>query len=142
VTLASIVERETLTDEERPIVAGILLKRLEAGWPLQADATLQYAIASVNCTLRKETSAAQSVKCEDWWPIPSSEDKKIKSLYNTYLNRGLPPGPIANPGLSSIKAVVSPQDSPYWFYLHDGNGKIHYAKTSEEHAENIRKYLQ
>lgn len=135
ITLASIVERETLTDEERPIVAGILLKRLEAGWPLQADATLQYALATVSCRLL-------DVSCKEWWPQPTSEDKKLKSPYNTYLNRGLPPAPIANPGISSIKAVIYPQDSPYWFYLHDGSGKIHYAKTIEEHGENIRKYLQ
>ncbi len=134
VALASIVERETRTDDERPTVAGILLKRLRAGWPLQADATLQYAIASSKCKV-------QSAKCE-WWPNVTSGDKKIKSPYNTYTNRGLPPGPIANPGLSSIKAIANPQDSPYWFYLHDREGRIHYAENVEEHAENIRKYLQ
>ncbi|MEK7182561.1 MAG: endolytic transglycosylase MltG [Patescibacteria group bacterium] len=134
VTLASIVERETRTDDERPIVAGILLKRLRAGWPLQADATLQYAVSSVKCQV-------SSQKCE-WWPIITTGDKTIKSQYNTYTNRGLPPAPIANPGLSSIKAVANPQNSPYWFYLHDREGRIHYAPTAEEHAENINKFLR
>lgn len=134
VILASIIERETITDEERPVVAGILLKRLEAGWPLQADATLQYAVAIENCKLK-------IVNCS-WWPNVLSEDKKISSPYNTYTNRGLPPTPIANPGLSSIKAAANPQSSSYWFYLHDSKGKIHYARTSEEHKENISKFLR
>lgn len=134
VTFASIVERETRTDDERPTVAGILLKRLRAGWPLQADATLQYAVSSVKCQV-------SSQKCE-WWPIITTGDKTIKSPYNTYTNRGLPPAPIANPGLSSIKAVANPQNSPYWFYLHDREGRIHYAPTAEEHAENINKFLR
>ncbi|MBI3290321.1 endolytic transglycosylase MltG [Candidatus Microgenomates bacterium] len=134
ITLASIIERETRTDEERPIVAGILLKRISAGIPLQVDATLQYAISNFKCQI-------SNVKCE-WWPQVHSEDKQVKSPYNTYANRGLPPGPIANPGLSSIKAAANPEDSEYWFYLHETDGKIHYAKTSEEHLENIRKYLQ
>lgn len=134
VTFASIVERETRTDEERPIVAGILLKRLRAGWALQADATLQYAKSTAQCLV---TSAS----C-NWWETVTTQDKTIKSPYNTYTNVGLPPAPIANPGLSSIKAVASPEDSPYWFYLHDNDGKIHYAETIEEHGENVREYLQ
>lgn len=134
VTLASIVERETRTDEERPIVAGILLKRLKIGMALQADATLQYIVGSEKCEVGSE-------KCE-WWPVVTTNDKKIKSPYNTYTNRGLPPRPIANPGLSSIKAVANPEDSPYWYYLHDREGKIHYAETPEVHGENIRKYLR
>lgn len=134
ITLASIVERETRTSEERPIVAGILLKRLQADWPLQVDATLQYAVASVRCQV-------SSIECE-WWPTITSADKKISSSYNTYARFGLPSGPIAAPGLSSIKAVANPISSSYWFYLHDGEGKIRYAATSQEHQENIRKYLQ
>lgn len=133
VTLASIIERETHTNEERPIVAGILLKRLEIGMPLQVDATLQYAIASAKCKI-------QSVKC-DWWQQITREDKRINSLYNTYTHPGLPPGPIANPGLSSLKAAADPEDSPYLYYLHDNQGNIHYAKTLEEHNTNIDKYL-
>lgn len=135
VILASIVERETLTDEERPVVAGILLKRIDAGWPLQTDAAIQYFIGSKRCG-----QTAVGVDC-DWWTPPIPSDKEIKSAFNTYLHKGLPPAPISNPGLSSIKAVVYPKESEYWFYLHGADGKIHYAKTIDEHNENIRKYL-
>lgn len=134
VTLASIIERETNTNDERPIVAGILLKRIQKGWPLQVDATLQYLIATRRCK-------TNLMECE-WWKPPTVQDKKVSSGYNTYQNFGLPPGPIANPSLSSIEAVVYSKDSLYWFYLHGSGGKIHYAETIEEHNENIRKYIQ
>ena len=124
-TLASIVERETLSSQEKPLVAGILLKRLNHHWPLQVDATIQYILG----------------KPGNWWPTITLADRKRKSPYNTYLNPGLPPTPIANPGLASIKAVLFPQTSPYWFYLHDKSGKIHYAKTNQEHQQNIQKYI-
>lgn len=136
-TMASIIERETLTDEERPVVAGILQKRLKAGMPLQVDATLQYLAGNKRCKAGKMPEPA----C-DWWKPPTVEDKKVKSSYNTYTNRGLPPSPIANPGLSSIKAAAYPQDSPYWYYLHGEDGKIHYARTIDEHNENIARYLK
>lgn len=133
--LASIVEREVKFNNDRPIVAGILLKRLEKNWPLQADATVQYAIASAKCK-------GKSAKCGNWWPKNlTREDLKIKSPYNTYLYPGLPPGPICNPGLAAIEAVLNPVGSEYWFYLSDEEGKMHYAKTAEEHEENISKYL-
>jgi UPF0755 protein len=134
VILASIVERETGGDAERPLVAGILLKRLEAGWSLQADAALQYAVA--NSKLKTQNS-----KLDNWWPVLTREDLEIDSAFNTYKFAGLPPAPIASPGLSSIKAVVYPEESPYWFYLHDGEGNVHFAETLEEHNENIRMYL-
>lgn len=137
ITLASILERETKTNEERPVVAGILLKRLKANWPLQADASLQYIIGNKRCA----KAPSPILDCE-WWKPPTAEDKTQKSPYNTYLLPGLPPAPIANPGLSPIKAVVNPQGSPYWYYLHDDEGKIHYAKTMEEHQANISKYLR
>lgn len=151
VTLASIVERETKTDAERPVVAGILLKRLGVDWPLQTDATVQYAIANVKCQTRLRASFAEvATKAEqgfgeaqcDWWPILTKEDLEINSPYNTYKFTGLPSAPIASPGLSSIEAVVNPQDSAYWYYIHDKEGKIHYARTLEEHNENIRVYLR
>lgn len=129
-TLASIVEREGRTDEDRPVIAGILLKRLKADWPLQADATLQYALG-------------YQVGEKTWWKKSLfDEDKKIESVYNTYLHSGLPPGPIANPGLASIKAVIYPKETDYWYYLHDPKGGVHYAKTLEEHNANSAKYLQ
>lgn len=134
-TLASILERETITDEERPVVAGILIKRLNAGWPLQADATVQYAVAGKNCP-------SVTISC-DWWPRPlTKDDIATNSPYNTYKYPGLPPGPISNPGISSIKAVIYFKDSPYWYYLHDTKGVIHYAATIEEHNANIARYLK
>lgn len=133
VTMASILERETKTDAERPVVAGILYKRAKTGWPLQADATVQYAIASAKCI-------GESAQC-DWWTTLTKDDLEIKSPFNTYKYPGMPPAPIANPGLSAIKAAIYPQDSPYWYYIHDSQEQIHYAKTLEEHNLNIRKYL-
>lgn len=135
VILASILERETRTDDERPIVAGMLLKRLNAGWPLQVDASVQYALGTVNCSKNLYSQC-------DWWPNLTRGDLDINSPYNTYLYNGLPPTPIANPGASAIIAAVNPQESDYWFYLHDSEGGIHYARTIEEHEENINKYLR
>lgn len=125
-SLAAIVERETLSDQEKSIVAGILLKRLANDWPLQVDASLQYIIGEQG----------------KWWPIPTIFDKEISSSYNTYKNLGLTPAPIANPGIASIKAVINPRESDYWYYLHDSNGKIHYAEDLAQHNENIRKYIR
>lgn len=137
-TLASIVERESRVEKDRRIVAGILLKRWRKDWPLQADATVQYALA----TQRAKGGLPATGEIE-WWPKGlSREDIKIASPYNTYLHYGLPPGPICNPGLSAIKAVLLAEDSPYWYYLNDSSGVTHYAKTDEEHADNIGKYLR
>ncbi|MCX6726158.1 MAG: endolytic transglycosylase MltG [Candidatus Shapirobacteria bacterium] len=133
--LASLVERETKHEESRAIVAGILIKRLKADWPLQIDATLQYALANSKVSTSKS-------QLDNWWPVATAADKKINSPYNTYQNKGLPPTPICNPGLSSIKAVVYPQATDYWFYLSDSEGQMHYAKTAEEHNENIANYLR
>lgn len=130
ITLASIIEREVKEDNDRAIVAGILLRRLEQGWPLQTDATVQYALG-------------YQAKEKTWWKKELSlDDLKTDSLYNTYLNTGLPPGPISSPGLSSINAVVSPQKSDFWYYISDLKGIIHYAKTEEEHNVNIEQYLR
>ncbi|MEK7544108.1 MAG: endolytic transglycosylase MltG [Patescibacteria group bacterium] len=129
-TLASIVEREGRSEEDRPVIAGILFNRIQADWPIQADATLQYALG-------------YQVREKTWWKKSlTDEDKKVKSPYNTYLHTGLPPGPIANPGLASIRAVISPKESDYWYYLHDPKGGVHYARTLEEHNRNSEKYLQ
>lgn len=125
VTLASIIERETKTDAERLIVAGILINRLEARMPLQVDASVQYAVGT----------------SKNWWPILSLADLQINSPYNTYKYQGLPPAPIANPGLSSLKAAFAPTASDYWYYIHDSTGLIHYAKTLAEHNANVAKYL-
>ena len=132
-TLASLIERETKTDEERPVVAGILFNRLEIGMVLQVDATVQYALASENCKVK-------IIDC-DWWPTLTKQDLEIDSPYNTYKFTGIPPGPIANPGVSSIRAVINPEDSEYLYYIHDSEGNIHYAETLSEHNQNIRQYL-
>jgi len=136
VTLASIIEREAKDEDklERPIIAGIYFNRMETGMALQADASVQYAVANSRCK-------TQSVKCESWWPILTRDDLEIESPYNIYKYNGLPPAPIANPGLSSIEAAVGPEDSDYFYYIHDPQGKIHYAKSLDEHNENARKYL-
>lgn len=134
IIMASILERETLNSNERPIVAGILFKRLSAGWAIQADATVQYAVGTANCV--------NPLASCDWWPRPLTQaDLDMDSSYNTYLYPGLPPAPISNPGLTSIKAAVDTEDSPYWYYIHDPEGNIHYATTIEEHNANIEKYL-
>lgn len=132
VSVASLVERETRTDEERPIVAGIIYKRLSKNWPLQIDASIQYLAASNRCR--------EKVTC-NWWQTLVKNDLKLNSSYNTYKFPGLPPTPICSPGLSSIMAAIYPKNSPYWFYLHDTNGNIHFAETIEEHNRNISVYL-
>jgi UPF0755 protein len=133
VIMASLIEREALTDTEKPIIAGILKNRMDKGWPLQIDATIQYQKATTVC--------AKKLNC-DWWPQNISRDDIGRpSSYNTYLNQGLPAGPIANPSITSIKAALNPQPTSYWFYLHDMSGQIHYATTIEGHNENIAKYL-
>lgn len=121
--LASLVERETVTGEEKNIVAGILLKRLKNDWPLQVDATLQYAHGRPG----------------NWWP--KEINTKLLSAYNTYTHLGLPPTPIGNPGLDSIQAVRNPKMTDFWYYIHDTKGQIHYAKTLSEHNLNVDKYL-
>ncbi|HEX7456687.1 MAG TPA: endolytic transglycosylase MltG [Candidatus Nanoarchaeia archaeon] len=127
--LASIIERETKTDEERPMIAGILIKRWREGMAVAADATTQYALG-------------YSKEEKTWWRKNlTEEDINIDNPYNTRKNIGLPPGPICSPGLASIEAVLEPTQSPYYFYLHDKSGKVHYAKTFEEHQQNIAKYL-
>jgi len=109
VILASIVERETITEDERPIVAGILLNRLAIGMGLQVDATVQYAVASSRC-------GNMSTEC-DWWKPPTGTELSVNSPYNTYKFAGLPIAPISNPGLSALTAVVSPEDSDYLYQM-------------------------
>jgi len=123
--LASLIERETAGDAEKPVVAGILMKRLESGWALELDATVQYVLGTAG----------------EWWPNTTLADRQSPSPYNTYLNQGLPPTPICNPGLESINAARNPEASDYWFYLHGRDGQIHYGRTLEEHNQNIAKYI-
>jgi UPF0755 protein len=128
--LAAIVEREAFSSEERPIIARILLKRLQAGEVLGTDATLQYALG-------------YSEEEGRWWKQGiTMQDLELDSPYNTRKVSGLPPAPICNPGLETIKAVAKPADSPYWYYIHDSEGKVHYATTLDEHNANVAKYLK
>lgn len=132
VILASIVEKEAKSDADRQRAASVLLKRLQNDWPLQVDATIQYALGY------------QSVDKTWWKKNLTAADLAIESAYNTYKNKGLPPTPICNPGLSSLRAVVEANPStPYWFYISNRDGSdMHFARTSQEHEENIRKYLR
>lgn len=129
VILASIVEREARTSKVRTEVASILLKRFKIDMGLNADATLQYALG-------------YQADEKSWWKKNlSSADKKIDSPYNTYLHRGLPPTPICNPSLSSLEAVANADsNTPYLYYYHDSKGNSYYAKTLEEHNQNVANY--
>ncbi len=125
--MASILEKEVQTAADQKIVAGILWKRLKAGMPLQADATICYA---------KRAAGAKSC-----YPL-TALDTAMESPYNTYLNRGLPPGPIGNPGVSAVLAALSPTSTPYWFYLTDPvTHQTIFAKTLAEQEANRAKYL-
>jgi len=126
ITLASIIEREAFTSEERYMISDILQKRLRGELDgvklLQTDATLLY-------------------EEQNWETVVTKELKEKDTLYNTYKYTGLPPTPICNPGIDSIEAVMSPTQNEYFFYLHDDEGKIHYAVTNEEHVNNQRCYI-
>lgn len=130
IILASLVEREAKLPDDKGKVASILLKRYRNDWPLQLDATIQYALGFQKFQ-------------KTWWKTTlSTQDLDLNSPFNTYKNKGLPPAPICNPGIDSIKAVAQANDSiPYWYYLSDKGGKMHYAVTLEEHNSNIEKYL-
>lgn len=127
--LASLLEKEVVDFNDRRLVAGILLKRQQNGWPLQVDATIAYA------------------KCEGLFIgcdgiLVRKSDLKIPSPYNTYEKLGFPPTPIGNPGQAAIKAALSPQSSPYWFYLSSAKtSQTIFSKTLEEHNNNRNKYL-
>lgn len=130
-TLASVVEREAVVAAERPAIAGVYLNRLAIGMKLEADPTVQYAMGYQPAT-------------RQWWktPVFLEEYSGVDSPYNTYLYPGLPPGPIANPGLSSIQAVLHPEAHDYLYFVAtpDGSGAHVFARTWEEHVENVRRY--
>lgn len=130
VILASLLEREVTSQEDRRIVAGILERRLAASHPLQVDATI--------CYLKKSTVAELGKPCYPLAPL----DFKMDSPYNTYLYKGLPPGPIGNPGLDALTASVNAQASPYWFYLTDpATKRTIFSQTLEEHEGARERYL-
>lgn len=122
VIMASILEAEMKTDTDRAMAADIFWRRFNAHIALQADATVNYALGRDRVHL-------------------SNTDLQVDSLYNTYKYPGLPPGPIGNPGISSLRAAANPKPNDYWYYLTGSDGKTHYAKTLDEHNRNKQLYL-
>ena len=129
IKIASLVEREAKLNEDRPMVASVILNRLDLGMKLDIDATVQYALGF---------QPAQ----KNWWKKNLTlADLEIDSPYNTYIIAGLPPTAIANPGLAAIKAVLEAPDTAYLYYIADSSGKSHFAADLESHQRNIAKYL-
>ena len=128
-TLASLVEREAKLPAERPVIADIYIKRWTEGWNLEADPTIQYVVGEPGDT-------------ESWWPELSEEELHLDNPYNTYQNAGLPPGPICNPGIGSIQAVLFPEETPYYFFVATGDesGTHAFAATKAEHDANVDAY--
>jgi len=122
VTLASLVEREGKANDERPLIAGVYYNRLRLGMPLQADASIEYALPHHATAI-------------------TFADLRSPSPYNTYLHAGLPPTPIANPGAASLHAAFHPQSSSYLYYVYRGEGRHAFARTLSEHEANVRRYL-
>jgi UPF0755 protein len=126
VILASLIEREAILDEEMPLIASVFINRLNQGIKLDSDPTVQYALG-------------YDQEQETWWKNPLSlEDLQIDSPYNTYLQMGFPPGPIANPGLAALQAVALPAHTPYFYFRAacDNSGRHLFAKTYQEHLLN------
>jgi UPF0755 protein len=123
IILASLVEKEAKLSKDRPVIAGVFLNRLKIGMPLQSCATIQYILG---------------------YPKPelSDKDTQIPSPYNTYLHNGLPPGPIANPGLASIKAVLNPAHTDYLYFVADKYGAHHFSKTYAEHLKMVAEVMK
>lgn len=119
IILASIIEREAKFDEDRPKIAGVYLNRLEKNMKLEADPTVQYAKGS-------------------WDKITTADYKSVISPYNTYLNLGLPPGPICNPGLKSIQAALHPQKDAFLYFFHTSDGHAVFSSTLEEHQAKLK----
>ena len=127
IIIASLIEREARHVQDRLLVSSVLHNRLNLGMALQIDATVQYVIGEK----------------DDWWPNNlTREQLAIKSPYNTYLNAGLPPQPIANPGSDSLEAALNPAETDYLYYLSDSAGFNHYATDLEGHNQNIVEFLK
>lgn len=122
VTMASLLEEEASKTHDRQVIAGILWRRIEIGMPLQVDAVFPYIIGKNTFQL-------------------TTADLKTDSPYNTYVHKGLPPGPISNPGLDAMRAALSPLKSTYLYYLSDLDGNFHFCSTYTCHLDNKRKYL-
>jgi len=126
VTLASLVEREARVAEERPLIAGVYMNRLKKGMALQCDPTVIYALELAG----------------KWDGKIGHADLRFASPYNTYVNRGLPPGPIANPGEASLRAALHPSETRFLYFVADTLGRHFFSETLEEHSRNVRRYLR
>jgi len=154
VTLASIVEREAANEDERPTIAGVYVNRLEQNMPLQADPTVQYAMASrqyraywpVSVDASIPSATLDAALHDLFWPQLTRDDlNSVESPFNTYLNWGLPPGPICSPGLAAIKAAAQPEQHDYLFFLAipgDEEQRHVFSVTYEEHLEHEQEYAQ
>lgn len=133
-TLASVVEREAVLAKERPLIAGVFYNRLAAGDALGADPTVQYAVSLLPGNVEKYGY---------WKKELTAEDLQVDSPYNTRKFPGLPPGPIANPGLASIQAVANPEVTKMYYFVADAkaaDGSHVFAETLAEHERNIQQY--
>jgi UPF0755 protein len=138
IKLASLIEKEYGSEEDKKIIAGIIWNRIDKNMRLEIDATVQYAITSKNL----EQNNYQINDSFDFWPRVTGGDlRTTPSPYNTYLNKGLPPGPICTPSITTIKAVAFPAETDALYYLHSPDKQIHTAKTYQEHLENIKEFL-
>ena len=120
VILASLIEAEAHIKEERPIISSVFHKRLKKNWPLEANPTIQYALGTKRRIL--------------------NDDLKILSPYNTYVYTGLPPGPIANPGIQSLLAALYPAETDYLYFVADGKGGHVFSRTLDEHTKAVHDY--
>jgi UPF0755 protein len=128
ITVASIIEREAVYAEDRPLVASVIMNRLDIGMVLGADPTVMYALG-------------YQADTKTWWKKDlTADDLLINSPYNTRKNPGVPPTPISNPGISAIEAALKPAKSDYLYYFSDKQGHLHFAATLEGHNANIKKY--
>lgn len=124
ITMASILEKEAKNASDAAVISGILWKRIKANLALQVDAPFYYALG---------LSSSASI---------TAKQLATDGPYNTYTRKGLPFGPIGNPGIAMIEASIHPASSPYWYYLYDKNGQVHYAVTYAQHLQNIKTYLR
>lgn len=125
--IASLIQRETIGTDGMRLISGIMWNRLFVNMNLQVDATLQYA-------------KANKTKNGNWWPRVISADKYIKSPYNTYMYKGLPPAPIANPSVAAILAALNPIETPCLYYFNDKAGDFHCSLTYAEHVKLLKQY--
>lgn len=135
--LASIIEREAKRDEDRSKMAGVYANRLRIGMPLEADPTVQYGLD----TERFKSLTVQRLKEFKFWQAPTAaQNKNFESAFNTYRRKGLPAGPICNPGLASIKAALNPEQHDFYFFFNLPDSSTIYSKTREEHDANRVKH--